>query len=127
MSGSSKWWCGVLLLLGGGRYQLRDQAGNWEMSISGRCWSATLTALACGVSGSDVGLRLLRGFRVPVECVAIDVSVGRERRLGGRLGLVQGGVWCVLGSDGKEDGEGYEGRLNGGYGSSVCRVRRVRA
>jgi hypothetical protein len=114
-------------LLGGGRrYQLRDQAGNWETSISG-CWSPILTALACGVGGSDVGLCLLRGFRIPVECVAVDVSVGRETRLGGRPGPVHGGVCCLLESDGKEDGEGYEGRLNGGYGSSVCRVRRVRA
>lgn len=29
--------------------------------------------------------------------------------------------------DGKEDAEGYERRLNGGCGSSVCCVRRVRA
>lgn len=83
----------MLLLLGGGWYQLRDQAGNWEMSISGCSWSAAiLTALACGVGGSDVGLCLLRGFRVPVECVAVDLSVGRETRLGGRLGLVHCGV-----------------------------------
>ena len=32
----------------------------------------------------------------------------------------------MLVSDGKEDEEGYERRLNGGYGSSVGRVRRVR-
>jgi len=57
------------------------------MSIS-ECWSAILTALACGVGGSDVGL--CRGFRVPVECVAVDVSVGHGTRLSGRLGLVHG-------------------------------------
>ena len=96
---------------------------------TGRCrfLDVILTALACGVGGSTVGLWLLSGFRVPIECVAVDVSVGPETRLVGRLGLVHGGVSCVLGSDGKEDGEGYEGWLNGGHGSSVCRTRRVRA
>ena len=82
----------MLLLLGGGWYQLRDQAGNWVMSISGCCWSVILTVLACGVGGSDVGLCLLRGFRVTIECVAVNASVGRETRLGGQLGVVQGGV-----------------------------------
>ena len=63
-----------------------------EMSISGCSWSATLTALACGVGGSDVNLCLLRGFRVPVEGVAVYVSVGHKTRLSGRLGLVHGGL-----------------------------------
>ena len=96
---------------------------------TGRCrfLDVILTSLACGVGGSTVGLWLLSGFRVPIECVAVDVSVGPETRLVGRLGLVHGGVSCVLGSDGNEDGEGYEGWLNGGHGSSVCRTRRVRA
>ena len=85
------------------------------------------TGVECGVCGSDIVLCLLSRFRVPVECVAVYVSVGRETRLSGRLGLVHGGVLCVLGSDGKEGGEAYEGRLNGGYGSSVCRARRVHA
>ena len=105
--------------------QLRDQAGNWEISISG-IWSVMSIMLARRVGRSDVGLCLLPGFRVPIYCVAVNVSVGRETRLSVRLGLVHSGVLRVLGSDGKEDEEGYEGWLNGGYGSSVCRTRRVR-
>ena len=42
------------------------------------------------------------------------------------LGLASG-VLYVLGSDGKEDGEGYEEQLNGGYESSICCMRRIRA
>ena len=37
-------------------------------------------------------LIVLSGFRVPAECVAVEMSVGRETKLGGRLGLVHGGV-----------------------------------
>ena len=33
----------------------------------------------------------------------------------------------MLGGHGKEDGEGYEKRFNGRYGSTVCCARRVRA
>ena len=73
-----------MLLLGD---QLRDQAGNWEISISG-IWSVMSTMLARRVGRSDVGLCLLPGFRVPIYCVAVNVSVGRETRLSVRLGLV---------------------------------------
>lgn len=55
------------------------------------CWMLE-TALVCRVGGSEIGLCLLSGFRVSVGCVAFDMSVGRETRLRGRLGLVQGGV-----------------------------------
>ena len=41
---------------------------------------------------TSVFVYLLSGFRVPIECVAVDVSVGRETRLSGWLGLVHGGV-----------------------------------
>ena len=50
------------------------------------------TTVACEVGGSDMDLCLLRRFRVPVECVAVYVSAGRETRLSGRLGLVHRGV-----------------------------------
>ena len=62
------------------------------MSISGCSRSAILTALACGVGGSDIGLCLLSGFRVPIECGAVDVSVGRETGLSDQLALVHGRV-----------------------------------
>ena len=51
-----------------------------------------VNAVACGVGGSDIGLCLLSGFRVPVECVTVYVSVGRETRLSGRLRLVHDGL-----------------------------------
>ena len=50
------------------------------------------TTVACGIGGSDIGLCLLSGFRIPVECIAVHVSVGRETRLSGRLGLVHDGL-----------------------------------
>lgn len=51
-----------------------------------------VTAVACQVGGSGAGLCLLRGFCVLVECVALDVSVGCEMKLGGRPELVRWGV-----------------------------------
>lgn len=40
----------------------------------------------------------------------VDVRLRRGARLGGRLGPVHGGVYCVLGSDGKDARKGYKKR-----------------
>ena len=49
-----------------------------------------------------------------------------KRGLVVNLGLSTVGCDACLG-DGKKDGEGYEEQLNGGYESSVCCTRRIRA
>ena len=51
-----------------------------------------VNAVTCGFGDSNIDLCLLSGFRVPIECVAVYVSVGRETRLSGQLGLVHGGL-----------------------------------
>ena len=61
----------------------------------------------------------MRSRRSVLNSTGNTTSVGCETRLSGRH--------ACLGVTERGDGIGYEGLLNGGYGSSVCRAQRVRA
>ena len=72
---------------------LWDGISSGTKAGTGRCQFLSVeTTVACGIGGSDIGLCLLSGFRIPVECVAVYVSVCCETRLSGRLRLVHDGL-----------------------------------